>query len=404
MNTRSATLGAVALWALLTASPSSAFVGAAGERVIISTPQWDDTYLAGVKVLVDEEIGGDAVMGGASLIVTAPVAGDLNATGVSVVVNGSIGDDLRALGGDINLGRDVGSDLIALGGSVSISPKVSVSGDAAVAADNVHSSGTIHGSARMAGRKVVVDGIIRGDARLVALERLEINGVIEGTVTVAAPEIILGGDAVFGGDVEYWRESGDMDFGRTLRSGAAKYNPELRSLTGWGFRERVSRHGPFGLLAIWMVLSSIAGAMCLALFLLVGRGYFQMAAVELQQAFWKSFGGGVLYFVLTPIVSLLLAASVVGLPLGILFGSLYGLSILFASVTAAFVSALWIEKRADALWSRPKLFLASFVIFLALKLLMLVPFVGWLAALFIYSLVFGAMIICDVKLFRQIVA
>jgi hypothetical protein len=238
----------------------------------------------------------------------------------------------------------------------------------------------------------------------VALERLEINGIIEGTVTVAAPEIILGKDAVFGGDVEYWRESGDMDFGRTLRSGVAVYNPELRSLTGWGFRERASRRGPAGFLAIWMVLSSLAGALCLALFLFVGRGYFQMVAAEMQQAFWRSFGAGVLYFILTPIVSLLLAASVIGLPLGILFGCFYGLSLLFASVTAAFVMALWVEKKADALWSRPKLFLAAFTIFLVLKFLMLVPFVGWLAAFIFYSLIFGAMVICDVKLFRQIVS
>jgi cytoskeletal protein CcmA (bactofilin family) len=365
---------------------------------------WDDTYLAGAKVVVDEEIGGDAVMAGASLIVTARVAGDLNAAGMSIVVNGEVGDDLRAIGADVNVGRDVGSDLLAFGGSVSLSPKVSVSGDAAVAAGNVHSSSTIEGSARVAGGRVVFDGIIRGDATLVAVERLEVNGIVEGAATVAAPEIILGPEALFGGDVDYWRESGDMDFGRTLRSGVAVYNPELQEMTGGIFRNRFSRHGPEGLLLLWMIVTSLAGGLCLVVFIFAGRGYFQMAAVELQQAFWKSVASGALYLILTPVAALLLCLSIIGIPIGLLFASAYALSLLFATVTTAFVLVLWIEKKADAIWSRPRLFLGGFSLFLVLKFVLMVPFIGWFAAFFAFSSAFGAMLSCDVKLFRQLFA
>lgn len=379
------------------------FVGAAGERVIISEPQWDDAYLAGAKIIVDEEIGGDIVMAGASLISTAPVAGDLNAVGVSIVVNGIVGDDVRALGGDVNIGRDVGSDLAAFGGSVSVSPKVIVGGDAALAAGNIHFSGTSAGSAWLAGGRVSVDGVIRGDATIIALERIELNGTVEGTARIAAPEIVLGADALFGGDVEYWRESGNMEFGRTLRSGEATYNPELSSLAGGGIREKFGRHGASGLLLFWAAGSTAAAALCVLLFLVFGRGYFQAAAVTLQQSPWKSFSTGVLYLVLMPLAAILLAATLIALPIGILCGGIYGLSLLFASATTATILTLWVEERADAIWNRTRLFLTACALLVAVKVLLFVPLFGWLFGFFIYSFSFGAMTLSSVRLFRQVV-
>lgn len=382
------------------AMPVAAFVGATGDRVIVSEPLWDDAYFAGGKVVVDEEVGGDASVAGGSLIITAPVAGDLNATGLSVVVNGTVGDDLRALGGDINLGRDAGSDLMAFGGSVSLSPKMSVGGDAAVAAYQIRSSATVDGSARMAGRHVVFEGIVRGDAVLIAAERLEINGVVEGAATVAAPEITLGPEALFGGDVEYWRESGDMDFGRTLRSGAATYNPALRTLAE-PFRDKVSQGAPMGFFGAWMTVTSLAGAVSMLLMLSVARGYFQMAAETLRRAFWRSFGTGILYLVLTPLAAVVMLATVAGIPLGILLACIYALSLIFAKVATALVMALWLERKMDALWTRGRLFVTAFAIFLFLKALMLLPFAGWAAALFLVTAAFGSMVISDMKLFRQ---
>ncbi len=394
-------LAFLALTFVLRPSPAVPAVYQRGDTVLLDAGADDDAYLAGGKIVVTAGVDGDAVAAGGSIVVNAPVAGDLVAAGGSIVVGGEVSDDLRGAGGDITISQPVGDDLAAAGGQVTVGRNAAVGGDAAVAAGKIDAAGPVAGNARLYGGRVVFTGDVAGDADFFAAEYLEINGRIGGRARFSAPEVRLGPAAAFGGDVEYWTGRGELDFGTSPPAGEVRFNPAMtfaRVLAGKDMR----REGAAGLLAAWTVFSVLSGALAILVLLLVARGYFGTAADDLRQSPWRSFGMGVLYFLVVPAAAAVLFATIVGVPLGLALLALYLLSLLFAKVLASLVLARWVERRRERTWSTAALFFAALGFFLALKVAMLVPVVGWIAALFAVCTAFGAMVSADWRLVKQL--
>jgi cytoskeletal protein CcmA (bactofilin family) len=373
----------------------------ADQSVLISQPIADDAYLAGGKVTINGKIGGDAVVAGGHLFVNGPVGEDLLIAGGNVTINGKIGGDVRAAGGDVTISRDVMEDLIVCGGNVIVGPGVTVGGDLLMAGGRVTLEGSVEGNAEIVGGEVVIDGMVRGSTRLRAAERLQINGKLQGPVRFAAPQVTLGPEAAFGGDVEYWRKEGPFDFAGVRIAGTATYNPDLE--TGVQALEgvRQDKAGPV-IFAVCMLLSLLSGALVILILVLATRAFFRQAAASLRESFWKHAGLGFLYFVVTPVVGFLLLLSVLGIPLGlfVLFG--YFFSIYFAMAVTALVLGRWIEQRKRADWSKGKFFWVGFGLFVALKILILVPVAGWLIVAALVCGAFGALMKTKWQIYRQV--
>ena len=387
--------------ALLTSLPALAATMRAGHTLLESLPIENDVYLAGGKVVVEGEIGGDAVVAGGRLLLNAPVAKDLLMAGGSLLINGPVGGDIRVAGGDITISQSVAEDLIVAGGSVTISRGATIGGDLLVAGGKVIIEGQVKGNADIVGGEIVFNGVIEGNARLRAIEILSINGRVAGHTVFAAPQVTLDSAAGFGADIDYWQEVGPIDFSEVEIAGTAIFNPELR-IGG----EELARHFPDGdgmaLFGIWLIFSILSGALFILVLVLLAPNFFSKAAEPLQESFWKNAGIGFLYFVATPVVALLLMLSVIGLPLGlfVLFG--YFFSIIFAVALTAIVFAKWLQQRKTAEWGRAGFFFTSLGLFVALKVLSMVPLLGWLLVAILVCGAFGALMVTEWKIFRQV--
>ncbi len=100
--------------------------------------------------------------------------------------------------------------------------------------------------------------------------------------------------------------------------------------------------------------------------------------------------------------ALLLIISVIGLPLGlfVLFGYLF--SIFFALSLTAIVLARWLERRRLSEWGQTAVFFASLGLFVALEVLAMVPLLGWLIVAVLACGAFGALVVTEWQVYRQV--
>jgi len=355
------------------------------ETVLFSGHVEEDVYLAGGKVIADQTTGEDLIAAGGSLLINGAVGKDLTIAGGSITVNAPVGDDLRATGGEITITGPVGDDLVVAGGSITISSGATVNGDLVATGGSILIAGTVNGNIRAAGGKITVRGDVHGKSDFRAYKRLEIDGLLEGDSTFAARRIKLGRKAAFGGNVEYWQRKGELDFSGVPTAGKVSFNPELR------FHIPTMR-GLLGLAGVWLGFSLLSGGLLIFILVVAASGWFTAVGERLQDDFWRKFGYGLLYFLLMPMVALVCFLTVIGAPLGLFILFLYIFSLFFASSLSALVLAKWIEARRAGSWGKPFFFLVSLLLFILLKLLLLIPALGWIAAGIFICSAFGAIV------------
>lgn len=354
----------------------------AGEKILITEPVNGDLYLAAGDIEVRAPVYGDLIASGGEISVEDSVMQDLLIAGGELFLNGFVGDDIRAAGGKVNITNVINGDLVVFGGQVNIDGIVI--GDLIVFGGEVNIRGTIRGNIKAGGGKVFFGGIAEGITEFKAGE-VEIAGEVRGLCKIIAEDIYVGEQAKFYEAVEYWRNDGEMDFGSSLINTSAHYNPEFKSQEGrglWGIA--------FSGLIIFYVLSVIL-ILILLNFLL--NKPLSLAAAKLNNEPLRALVYGIVYFLGLPIVIFLLMLTVIGIPIGLLTLALYIFSWVFGLSMASVITAKVIKiKYNHQQWGTWMLVLVSMGVFTVLKVITLIPFIGWLGYLFIVAFAFGALL------------
>ena len=362
---------------------------------VISLPFSDDLYVAGGKIVVTEPVAGDLLAAGGSLIVNGPVGADLQAAGGSLIVNGAVGDDLRLAGGDVTIASRIGGDLLVFGGSVTIPSGVVVEGDAVVGSGTLHLGGTIGGDLKVDAGTVNFSGVVKGNARFYVDNQVNFNGRIEGKTVLASRDIILGPAAVFENDLVYWRQDGEMDFDQVPVRGEVRFAPELEreeprdTMHG---KERAIRKGLAAVFSVFFFGTLLSGILAIVLAVFLFNRTIREAGEVLHLAFWKGLGVGVLAYVLLPIAAIIAMFTLVGIPIGLLIMAFFVFSVIFGRVITAMAFAAWMERRQAASWSTGRFILAAMGLFVVIKLVSLIPFIGWITVLLATLAGYGALV------------
>ena len=386
-------LGVIAT-VLLSAGLCPAAEFKSGDVIVVSLPFGDDLYVAGGKVVVSEPVAGDLLAAGGRLIINGPVGEDLQIAGGSLIVNSPVEDDVRAAGGELLFTSTVGGDLVAYGGDVTIPLGAVVDGDVVVGAGSLHLGGTVRGNLLVHAKTLDFSGTVLGDAKFYGTDKVRLNGRVEGETVFVGEKVELAPGAHFGKDVTYWREDGEMDFGPVPVGGQARFSPELKKKKQRELPFPPERQAGKGAVVGGLFLGTfLSGILVLVAAVFLLKGTFRNAGEALYISFWKSTGVGFLTFLLTFMAGLIALITVVGIPLGMLLLVMFAFSLLFGRVIAAMAFTTWIERRRAAEWGTGHLLLIAIGLFAAIKLVGLVPFVGWLAALFLVCAGYGALVL-----------
>ena len=281
----------------------------------------------------------DAVAG--TVVVRGTVTGDVNVATGSLVVTGVVGGDVRAGAGSVDLRGRVDGDVTVGTGSLVLAEGAVVGGrlEAGV------------GTARLA-------GTVRGDA------------------AVGGGDIVLAPTATFEGDLRY---DGDLDDrGATVEGRLVRDE----SLSGTSFQP-FAAVGEAALDVYGLLVTLVLGAVLLAVFPVAsGRLAARVAEAPLETALY-----GLLALVGVPVLLVLVALTVIGIPLALVGAVLFALVAWVGSVYGRYALGEWLLASADVdhRWA------ALLVGVVVVALLGLVPVLGGVVRFVVLLLGLGAL-------------
>jgi hypothetical protein len=355
-----------------------------GNNVVIARPVYEDLYISAGSVTINAPVFGDLICTGGTIDINDSVSGDIIVAGGTVTFNGNVGDDIRCAGGRLYVQKNIVGDLVIAGGQVTVNRDVVIGGGLLMGGGDITFNGTVNKSVKAGFGSLVFNGRAEKDIDVKG-GNLQMNGTVMGPAVIAANKITIGNDASFNNNVRYWNNKGSVDFGQSIKNGKAIYDPSLKIATGrWYYLGGLSVLG-----LLWYIGMAL---LMIAIIQYLFNATMQKAGDTVFNKTLKSSGFGLLFFIAVPIAAIIAFITVIGVPLGLLLLFNYIILILLATVITSLVAAHWINNRFNYQWGFWKLVFAALGIFIVLKLISSMPFVGWLIVLIATCGAFGAIL------------
>ncbi len=266
-------------------------------------------------------IGDDLIGRGPGLLDSVP--GDLIFAGRETELRGTVGGDYLAAAGEQDIRGHVRGSVRAAGGEVHA--KGVIDRNATVAGGNVSldSAGVVGGNAYFAGGNVTITGTVRG-ALLATGGNVTLNGAVGRDVQVFAGELNIGPRAQITGNLRY-----KVPPKKVRIDPAARISGTVTALpveSEWGLGRW-----------IWMLGFLLIGVAFVGLFPRFSAG----AAENLPRRPILSALVGLGWVCLAPIAIVILGFTVIGLPLAVLTGIVYGVLLFLGDVPVG----IWLGRR-----------------------------------------------------------
>lgn len=324
----------------------------------------DDTLIAfGQVVRIDGEVTGDLIVFAQTIEITGSVRGDVFSFGRTIETDGEVGGGFAGFGQMIRIGDKIGQ--------------------------------SVYGFAQTfrSGR----DALIEGDLFAFG-EAINVGGVVARNVTVFGNTFTLTGevrrDVTFGGRMAAVQSSasigGDLDVG--LPAGD---NLELDPSATVGGETIVDVHEPDreedGLLSVWTIAMTalwLAAAFLSGMLLLWALPALRRVPLDNLGGVLSSAGVGFLILTAMPVLSVVLAVTIIGLPAGLVIAALWALGLYISKIVVAHFlgSTLLRPKHEGARSLVLPLLLGLVLVLIAVSL----PYVGWVINLLLVVLGLGA--------------
>jgi len=355
---------------MLTAVPVLAFDARTGNTVTIASGEVinDDLYIAGEAIIIDGTVNGDLWAAGGEIIVSGTVSRSLMAVGRTVNISGDVDHAVRVAGTTINITGNVNGDLMAFGGELTIASTARINGDLLLGA----------GTAR-------IDGLVEGDIKGGGGDVTVGNGV-KGNVELEVDSLTIVSTANIEGDLTYTsEEEADIQSGAQIAGTTTHKLPEVKEEPGLLATVRGK--------LISFLMAMVTG---LAIILLAPRR-LRSIAEAIRSRPGPSAGWGALILFVTPIAAVVVCITIVGIPLGLIALALYLIAIYLAQIPVGLFLGSWIVRRSKPVEGKAIMFGAFTLGLVILRLLALIPYVGFFIGLVVTLFGLGAVVASERK-------
>ncbi|MFA6304376.1 MAG: hypothetical protein WCV73_02380 [Patescibacteria group bacterium] len=324
----------------------------------------NDVYMGGGNVTSAGSISGDLITGGGNIVISGDVGADIIVAGNNISILSNIGDDVRAVGNTVIITGHVEGDLLAGGGQIVVSG-VGVGGDVVIGGGNIRLDAPVSGNLLIGGGTVYI------------------NSAIGGNVKIDAEKITFGKNAVISGNVTY----------KSIKEMVKEDGVTIKGSVDFKLREKktVSHQALLGIFSAFMLWKFLALLACSLVIGLSFKRYSKEIVALAVKKPWLELGRGLIVMIVTPIISIMLLFTLVGIPFGILGLLAYVIMMMFAWMIApiilgSVVYGYFAKKEFIVSW---KTILLGTLIFV---LLGLVPFIGCFAQALLMFITLGAII------------
>ncbi len=266
-----------------------------------------ETRSGGTIIVAEgETVSEDLDAFGGTVIVRGTVNGDLDAFAGNVVVTGTVTGDVNAFAGNVRVAGEVGGDVGAFGGNVFVEPGAEIGGNLEAAA-----------------------GVV------------SIDGSVAGTAEVGSDELTVGPNASVGGDLRYSAENPRIADGAEIDGQVERVEDAVRAPIVPVVPNWVATVYEF-------VVNLVVGAILLALL----PAFSGRVADRFAERPLASGGVGLLVLVGVPVLLVLFAITIIGIPIAILGAFAYALALWFGYVYGAFGLGSWLVSLGNEDWGR----------------------------------------------------
>jgi len=330
----------------------------------------DDLYAVGNSVIINGIVNGDVLTACETITVNGKVNGSIIAVASTVNVNGEVTHSVRVAGGNINVSGNVGRDLVAAGGQINIAST------AKIGRDLVFGGGTI-----------VIDGLIGEDIKGGGGE-ITMNNGVGGNVELGVESLVIGSMANIKGNLVYVSEKeANIQSGAQIGGATTHRIPEVKEPI-------VPKIGIWGKV-IAFLMTLIAGIVII----LIAPKRAIAVANSIRHKPLLSLGWGAIILFATPVAAIVTFVTVIGVPVGLIGLTLYGIAIYLSQIAVGLFIGYWIIGSFSEVDSRGVLIGALTLGFAILTLLKLIPYVGF--AMWLATALFGiGAIILSQKMLR----
>lgn len=329
----------------------------AGERVYVSKEQIvaGNLYAVGESVTIDGTVGGDLIAAASTITVNGRIEGDIIAAAQDITVNGEVGGNIRVAGNTLTINGPVARNVNAFGANVYIGQDAAIGWDLYLAGANIEIRGNVNGGLEGAAGQALITGKIGQDVNLKLSGRTE--------------SLTIGSGAVIGGQLAYTAETPARISPAAAISGPTEHKlPPLKDNSlcqAW----------------LWGKLFSIFAALLVGLVLIFpGRKITSKILDKLESEPKKMFLPGLIILLVLPPAAIIIACTLIGLPLALIIGAWWFIATYAAKIIAALLAGRLLinkiyKKNGDKLvWP----LVAGVVI---CWLIFAIPFAGWLLSL-----------------------
>ena len=325
-----------------------------------------DHFAAGHIVEIATPVAGDAIAAGEGVTVSSNVSGDVVLAARSVHVDGDAGQNVYAAGSEVDINGAVGRNARIAGGIVDIGRRAQIAGNASIAGGRVSVTGSIKGYLQATAGRVYIDGTIGGD--------VEANG----------REVVLGPNARITGALRYSSPDAIEQDPRAVIDGGVD---RLATRSPAAHAHAAHRIGRW----IWTI-----GLMVLAACLVAALPAFSARASErVRERFLRNMLLAFALIVRAPVATILLLATGIGAPLGLLSALAYPGLLLVGYVSTGIALGDAILRRAKPAHATASRWRASFAAMgtLAIALIGWVPLLGSVVTFIALLLGVGAVVV-----------
>jgi cytoskeletal protein CcmA (bactofilin family) len=321
-----------------------------------------DLIVYAESTYIDGDVNGDVIAWSETVTINGHVKGDVLSFANEVHINGVVDGSVRSLAHSVALNGQVGRNVMAWAGQISSDEKSTVGGTMTFGCGDAYLRGQVAGQMLGMGDSIELDGTFAQDARL------------------RAAHLSVGPGADLLGHIKFVGRN-QPDVSSTAKLAApievsiekSNYRPNYQSpryywhqILFWGARF------VFGL----------------AILLIVPGVFFDASAA--CRKFGPALGFGTLFAVATPIVAVLVCITVVGLGVGIASVMLYAIAMYSARI---FVAGWLGEQLMGAAPGTPAAIGRLAVGLAIIQALSMLPFVGFLVAIFAALWGLGALVL-----------
>lgn len=374
---------------LLLAAFSSMYANAAfqtiyGQEVVITNSVENDLYISAGNVRIEAPVHGDVLILGGTVTISSNVTGSIFVLGGELIFSGWVDGNLRCAGGKVNITGTIMKDLVVASGDVTCEKKSIVNGGILAAGGKLAIDGMVKQNVQSYAGTTNISGDIQGELNCRG-DAIYIDGTIGRNARLAANDIQIGENAAFQDRVNYWTGDGDVDFRGSMFDRKPVFDNALAiKQPDWQLLGFASV-----LYLLWYLLASLC---VIILFQYLLRKFFLRSANRDNTMTGKSFAYGLIFMIILPALIILSIISLIGIPIGVLLIMLLSGLAIFNSILLSIFAANWINNKYIKNWGNNKIIGIAFAIFIGIKIITLVPFIGWLILFVLSAIMFGSIV------------